>query len=131
MASLPAMSSQALEGLLAEVQFNADGLLPAIAQEEGTGRVLMLAWMNRESLEATLASGHATYYSRSRKQLWRKGETSGHVQEVSQIRLDCDGDVLLLQVRQQGGIACHTGRHSCFYRRLAADGWQETDPVLE
>lgn len=131
MARLPDMSSQALEGILAEVQFNADGLVPAIAQEAGTGRVLMLAWMNRESLEATVKSGHATYYSRSRARLWRKGETSGHVQEVSQLSLDCDGDVLLLQVRQRGGIACHTGRHSCFYRRLAADGWQETEPVLD
>lgn len=116
---------------LDEVQFTEDGLVPAIAQEEGTGRVLMLAWMNREALLATLRSKQATYYSRSRKALWRKGETSGNTQQVSSIQLDCDGDAILLQVSQEGGIACHTGRHSCFYRELGDDGWQETEPVVK
>lgn len=116
---------------LAEVQFTADGLVPAIVQEQGTGRLLMFAWMNREALLATIETGQATYYSRSRKQLWHKGQASGHTQEVSSIQLDCDGDVILLQVKQQGGIACHTGRHSCFYRELSAKGWQVTEPQLK
>jgi phosphoribosyl-AMP cyclohydrolase len=113
-----------------EVRWNADGLVPAIAQDFVTGRVLMVAWMNRESLERTAASGEAHYYSRSRRRLWRKGEESGHVQRVKEIRLDCDEDVILLAVEQVGGIACHTGRERCFFRRLENGVWVETDAVL-
>jgi phosphoribosyl-AMP cyclohydrolase len=97
-----------------------DGLLPAIAQDSQTGEVLMLAWMNAESFAETLATGRACYYSRSRKRLWRKGEESGHVQDVEAVLVDCDGDTILLKVRQQGGAACHTGYRSCFYRRITA-----------
>ena len=100
------------------VAWNADGLVPAIAQDAGSGEVLMMAWMNRESLALTVATGQATYWSRSRQALWRKGETSGHTQRVIEIRLDCDADVLLLRVEQAGGIACHTGRRRCFFNRL-------------
>lgn len=120
---------------LDEVRFDEHGLLPAIAQDADTGKVLMVAWMNAESLAETVATGRAVYWSRSRGRLWRKGEESGHVQHVAEIRLDCDGDVVLLNVRQEGGIACHTGRNSCFYRRL--DGapeepsWTVADPVLK
>lgn len=110
--------------------WDAQGLVPAVAQEVGSGRVLMLAWMNREALAETAASGRAVYWSRSRKRLWRKGEESGHVQRVAEIRLDCDADVVLLQVEQLGGIACHTGRHSCFYSRLEGGRWVSVDPVL-
>jgi phosphoribosyl-AMP cyclohydrolase len=112
------------------VQWNADGLVPAIAQEAATGRVLTLAWMNREALAATAAEGRAVYWSRSRGQLWRKGETSGYVQRVREIRLDCDGDAVLLLVEQHGGIACHTGRARCFFRRLEQGRWVEVEPVL-
>jgi phosphoribosyl-AMP cyclohydrolase len=116
------------------IAWNADGLAPAVAQDAATGEVLMLAWMNRESLAATLATGEAVYWSRSRKGLWRKGETSGHLQRIVEIRLDCDADAILLRVEQVGGIACHTGRRRCFYRQLEAGGaaprWRETDPVL-
>lgn len=112
--------------------WNADGLVPAIAQDADSGRVLMLAWMNRESLTATQVQGEAVYWSRSRNKLWRKGETSGHVQELVEMRLDCDGDALLLRVRQRGGIACHTGRVSCFYKGLDESGsWQEQDKVVK
>jgi phosphoribosyl-AMP cyclohydrolase len=108
--------------------------VPVIAQERGTGDVLMLAWMNREALAATHASGRAVYWSRSRGRLWHKGEESGHVQQVHEIRMDCDKDVVLLQVTQLGhdpGVACHTGRHSCFYRQLGPDGqWHSVEPVL-
>jgi phosphoribosyl-AMP cyclohydrolase len=107
--------------LLAAVRWNADGLVPAIAQDASSGTVLMLAWMNREALEATVDDGRATYWSRSRGRLWRKGETSGHVQQVEAVRLDCDGDAVLLRVRQQGP-ACHTGRTDCFYVQLDRDG---------
>lgn len=116
---------------LDEVCWNEDGLVAAIAQEASTGRTLMLAWMNREALAETAATGRAVYWSRSRARLWRKGEESGHVQKVLELRLDCDGDVLLLQVEQVGGIACHTGRHSCFFRRLSGERWEPVDPVLE
>lgn len=109
------------------IAFNADGLVPAIAQDADTGEVLMMAWMNAESLRATRDSGEAVYWSRSRGRLWRKGESSGHVQRVREIRLDCDGDALVIRVEQLGGIACHTGRRSCFYRRLEGDGWAVTD----
>ncbi|MCG5536221.1 phosphoribosyl-AMP cyclohydrolase [Ectothiorhodospira mobilis] len=115
---------------LDEIRFNDQGLVPAIAQERGSGRVLMMAWMNRDALRRTLELGEAVYWSRSRGRLWHKGESSGHVQVVHDLRLDCDGDVLLLEVEQKGGIACHTGRHSCFYRRLQEGAWVAADPVL-
>jgi phosphoribosyl-AMP cyclohydrolase len=113
------------------VKWDADGLVPAVAQDATSGRILMLAWMNREALELTAAHGRAVYWSRSRGRLWRKGEESGHVQAVREIRLDCDGDAVLLSVEQAGGIACHTGRERCFYRRLEAGAWVETEPVLK
>lgn len=124
-----------LPSWLAEVAFDDQGLIPAIAQDASTGQVLMVAWMNRASLHETAATGRAVYWSRSRRRLWRKGEESGHVQQVHELRLDCDGDVILLKVEQLGGIACHTGRASCFYRRLegTADqaAWNTVDPVLK
>jgi phosphoribosyl-AMP cyclohydrolase len=113
------------------VKWTADGLVPAIAQEEGTGRVLMVAWMNRDALRETALTHRGVYWSRSRSKLWRKGEESGNVQAIREIRLDCDNDVILLQIEQIGGIACHTGRASCFYQRLDADGWHSIDPVLK
>jgi len=113
-----------------DVRWNADGLVPAIAQDAGSGRVLTLAWMNREALERTASTGEAHYWSRSRAKLWRKGEQSGHVQRVREIRLDCDDDAILLLVEQHGGIACHTGRERCFYKRLDGDAWREVEPVL-
>jgi phosphoribosyl-AMP cyclohydrolase len=113
------------------VRWNAEGLVPAVAQDATSGRVLTLAWMNREALAATQASGVAHYWSRSRKALWRKGESSGHTQTVREIRLDCDDDAILLVVEQAGGIACHTGRERCFYKRLDGLDWRETDPVLK
>lgn len=116
---------------LDEVGWDAAGLVPAIAQEAGSHRVLMVAWMNREALAETAATGRAVYWSRSRGRLWRKGEESGHFQRVREIRLDCDGDVILLEVEQQGGIACHTGRHSCFFSRLQDGRWVAVDPVLQ
>ena len=115
---------------LNEVRFNQDGLVAAIAQESVTGQVLMLAWMNREALTKTLEEGYAVYWSRSRERLWRKGESSGHRQRVLAIRLDCDGDALLLTVEQVGGIACHTGRHHCFYRQLEDSSWVPVEPVI-
>ena len=115
---------------LDEVRWNADGLVPVIAQEQATGQVLMLAWMNREALAQTAQTGHAVYWSRSRQKLWHKGEQSGHRQKIREIRLDCDGDTVLLLVEQQGGIACHTGRHHCFYRRLRDHAWETVEPVL-
>ena len=115
---------------LEEIQWNADGLVPAIAQDAASGDVLMLAWMSRESLALTLEQGEAHYWSRSRGRLWKKGEQSGHVQRVAEIRLDCDADTLLLKVDQRGGIACHTGRRSCFYRVLRDGNWVSVDPVL-
>ena len=116
---------------LDSVKWNSDGLVPAIAQDAASGRVLMLAWMNREALRATLDSGNAVYWSRSRGRLWRKGEESGHVQKVREIRLDCDEDAVLLRVEQLGGIACHTGREHCFYRRYQDGAWVEVDPVIK
>ncbi len=119
---------------LDEVKWDALGLVPAIAQEAGSGDVLMFAWMNREALRKTFELGRAVYFSRSRNKLWFKGEESGHVQTVHEVRLDCDADVVLLKVTQQGhapGIACHTGRHSCFFRRLADGRWEAVDPVLK
>jgi phosphoribosyl-AMP cyclohydrolase len=116
---------------LDDVRWNEDGLIPAIAQDAESGDVLMLAWMSRESLARTLDEGEAVYWSRSRGRLWKKGEQSGHVQRVSEIRLDCDADTLLLRVEQQGGIACHTGRRHCFFRTLRDHQWESVEPVLE
>ena len=116
---------------LNKINWSEDGLVPAIAQDAASGRVLMVAWMNREALEQTCQKNEAVYWSRSRKKLWHKGEESGHSQQVEEIRLDCDGDVILLQVKQQDGIACHTGRASCFYRRLEQGRWVEVDAVLK
>jgi len=113
------------------VAWDARGLVPAIAQEAGTGKVLMLAWMNREALAETVRSGRAVYWSRSRGKLWRKGAESGHVQYVGEVRLDCDGDVVVLEVQQVGGIACHTGRSRCFFRRLDNGAWVITEPVVK
>ena len=114
-----------------EIKWDKDGLVPAIAQETGTGTILMLAWMNPEALRLTEQTGHAVYFSRSRQKLWHKGEESGHQQVVKSIRLDCDADVVLLEVEQKGGIACHTGRHNCFYRKLQDGQWEEILPVLK
>jgi len=116
---------------LDEVNWDAAGLVAAVAQDAGSGRVLTVAWMNREALAATAAEGRAVYWSRSRQRLWRKGEESGHVQRVVELRLDCDGDAVVLLVEQVGGIACHTGRVSCFYRRLTDERWETVDPVLK
>ena len=116
---------------LNKVNWSDEGLVPVIAQEAASGQVLMFAWMNRESLKQTVASGEAVYWSRSRKKLWHKGEESGHVQKIKDIRLDCDEDVLLVTVEQIGGIACHTGRHSCFFQKLEAGAWVNTEPVLK
>ena len=114
-----------------EIKWNEQGLVPAIAQEHDSGRVLMMAWMNPEALAATIESGMAVYWSRSRQSLWRKGEQSGNEQQVKQVSLDCDGDTVLLLVEQNGGVACHTGRHSCFYRVYNDGGWESVDPVLK
>jgi phosphoribosyl-AMP cyclohydrolase len=119
---------------LDDVKWDRDGLVPAIAQERGSNDVLMVAWMNREALQQTAERGEAVYWSRSRQRLWHKGEESGHVQQVHEIRLDCDNDVVLLQVTQRGhepGIACHTGRHSCFFQRYENGQWQAVEPVLK
>lgn len=116
---------------LDEVLWDDRGLVPAIAQDAGTGRVLMFAHMNREALQRTVETGEAHYWSRSRNRLWHKGEESGHTQRVRSIGLDCDGDVVLLTVEQAGGIACHTGRASCFFRRFEAGRWVEVEPVLK
>ena len=117
---------------LNEVKWDEQGLVPAIAQDAKTGEVLMFAWMNREALEKTAAIGQVVYWSRSRRKLWHKGEESGHFQKVVEIRTDCDKDVILLKIEQVGGIACHTGRHSCFFNRLDSEQcWQEVEPVLK
>lgn len=116
---------------LDELAFDADGLIPAVAQEAGTGKLLMMAWMNREALAETVRLGTAVYWSRSRKRLWRKGEESGHIQLVKEVRLDCDADVVVLEVEQVGGIACHTGHERCFFRKLENGAWVETEPVLK
>jgi phosphoribosyl-AMP cyclohydrolase len=115
---------------LDKVHWDERGLVPAITQEASTNKVLTLAWMNREALAQTVASGQAVYWSRSRQKLWHKGEESGHVQKVLEVRLDCDEDVVLLRVEQVGGIACHTGRHNCFFQKLDNGQWVVTDPVL-
>ena len=116
---------------LDSVNWNADGMVPAIAQDAVSGRILMMAWMNREALRLTSEKMEAVYWSRSRRKLWHKGESSGHVQRVREIRLDCDADVIVLQVEQCGGIACHTGRESCFYQVLQGGAWVTVDPVLK
>ena len=116
---------------LDKLRYDDKGLVPAIAQDATTKRVLTLAWMNREALAKTFETGEAQYWSRSRGKLWHKGEESGHVQRVKAVRIDCDEDVVLLEVEQQGGIACHTGRESCFFRRLDNGDWVSTDPVLK
>ncbi|MDP8568835.1 phosphoribosyl-AMP cyclohydrolase [Methylophilus aquaticus] len=116
---------------LDQVAWTADGLVPVIAQEKDTGKILMFAWMNREALQLTRDTGHAVYFSRSRNKLWHKGEESGHSQIVHDIRLDCDNDVVLVTVEQQGGIACHTGRHNCFFQQLQADDWVIVEPVIK
>lgn len=119
-------------GWLDGVRWDNNGLVPVIVQEEGSGDVLMLAWMDREALELTARGGEAVYWSRSRRRLWRKGEESGHVQKVHAIRLDCDGDAILLKVEQIGGIACHTGRHSCFFQKyMNGDRWEVVEQVLK
>jgi phosphoribosyl-AMP cyclohydrolase len=116
---------------LETIRWNSDGLAPAIAQDHKTGKVLMVAWMNKQALQLTAEQGHAVYWSRSRKKLWHKGEESGHQQKIHAIHIDCDEDVILLSVEQKGNIACHTGRHSCFYRRLEGDQWVTVEPVLK
>lgn len=121
------MSEQWIE----QVKWNSDGLVPAIAQDVVTGRVLMVAWMDREALALTVQENRAIYWSRSRQKLWRKGEESGHIQRLHDIRLDCDDDVILLSVEQLGGIACHTGREHCFYKALKEGEWVSVEPVLK
>jgi phosphoribosyl-AMP cyclohydrolase len=116
---------------LNKVKWDEHGLVPVIAQEAGSNDVLMFAWMNRDALYKTVELGEAVYWSRSRKKLWHKGEESGHVQRVLEIRLDCDEDVVLLKIEQEGDIACHTGRHSCFFNKFANGDWQNTEPVLK
>lgn len=116
---------------LDEVQWTQEGLVPAIAQDHATGKILMMAWMNREALTLSVNTGFATYWSRSRQKLWHKGESSGHQQKIHEIRLDCDADVIVLQINQAGGIACHTGRESCFYRTLVNHHWLTVDPVIK
>ncbi len=119
------------DSYLDQIQWTSDGLVPAIAQDHQTGQVLMVAWMNRESLALSIAEQRAVYWSRSRQKLWRKGEQSGNAQHLKDIRLDCDADALLLCVEQVGGIACHTGRQHCFYRRLQDGQWQTVEPVIK
>ena len=116
---------------LDEIRWTQDGLIPVIAQQHDSGKVVMFAWMNRESLALTVQEGYAVYWSRSRNRLWRKGEESGHRQKVIALLMDCDEDVLLLKIEQEGGIACHTGRESCFYRSLIDGQWQAVEPVLK
>ena len=115
----------------AQLKWNEQGLVPAIAQDWKTGEVLMLAWMNRQALELTALEGRAIYWSRSRESLWRKGEQSGHVQQLKELRIDCDADTVLMKVEQLGDIACHTGRRSCFYQKLESDEWEVTEPVIK
>jgi phosphoribosyl-AMP cyclohydrolase len=126
------VSAQRATRWLKEVSWDDQGLVPVIAQDATSGLVLMFAWMNREALAQTAETGEAVYWSRSRRKLWHKGEESGHIQRVREIRLDCDNDVILLKVEQVGGIACHTGRRSCFFQRYLADGqWEAVEPVLK
>ena len=129
--SVPGFGFIARMSFLDEVPWNGDGLIAVVTQDSSTGRVLTVAWMNREALEETVETKRAVYWSRSRKKLWRKGEESGNVQKVVEIRLDCDSDAVLLKVEQAGGIACHTGRESCFFRKLENGKWVTMDPVLK
>lgn len=124
-------SNTSLPAWLAELRFDPQGLIPAIAQDASSNQILMVAWMNIDAVLATVATGHAVYWSRSRQKLWHKGEESGHQQVIEEVRLDCDSDVLVLRVQQVGGIACHTGRSSCFFRVLVNGEWQTTEPVLK
>ena len=116
---------------LEDLKWDKNGLIPAIAQDEKTGKILMFAWMNKESLQQTQLTGKAVYWSRSRQKIWAKGEESGHSQLIKSIRTDCDKDVILLSIEQIGGIACHTGRESCFYHQLESEQWQTTEPVIK
>jgi phosphoribosyl-AMP cyclohydrolase len=119
------------EAWLDEIKWTDDGLVPAIAQDAATGRVLMFAWMNRDSLKLTVEKGEAVYYSRSRQKLWHKGEESGHTQKIKSLRLDCDNDVILLDIEQVGGISCHTGRESCFFKEFKDNAWHAVDAVIK
>ena len=123
--------SAAVSDMISELKWDENGLIPVVTQDAASNRVLTVAWMDRDALARTLESGEAVYWSRSRRRLWHKGEESGHVQKVVEIRVDCDADVVLLRVKQVGGIACHTGRESCFFRRLEDGRWVTTDPVLK
>ncbi len=125
------MSESADNHWLDQITWNDQGLVPAIAQDQSSHEILMVAWMNREALSLTAIEGRAVYWSRSRSKLWRKGEESGHIQDVSEIRLDCDNDVIILKVEQRGGIACHTGRRSCFFKILKDSTWQAVEPVIK
>ena len=125
------MNTEESPAWINELKWDDDGLVPAIAQELNSGKVLCMAWMNREALLLTVKEQRAVYWSRSRKKLWRKGEESGHIQLVHEIRVDCDQDVVLLTVQQEGEIACHTGRHSCFFLKLENGSWQAVDPILK
>ena len=119
-----------MNSFLDQVSWNSDGLVPVVAQETETGRILMLAWLNREALATAVREGRAVYWSRSRQALWRKGEESGNVQELVDVYLDCDNDTVCFEVKQHGGVACHTGRESCFFKRLEADAWKVVEPVI-
>ena len=125
------MTNKAETNWLDQVKWTDDGLVAVIAQDAESGHILMMAWMNRETLAMTAEKNEAVYWSRSRQKIWHKGETSGHTQKVKSIRLDCDADVIVLQVEQLGGIACHTGRESCFYSELKNNEWQVVEPVLK
>jgi phosphoribosyl-AMP cyclohydrolase len=127
---MTAAAASASARWLKKIKWDEHGLVPVIAQEAASGDILMFAWMNRDALAKTVELGEAVYWSRSRKKLWHKGEESGHVQKVLEIRLDCDDDVVLLKIEQAGGIACHTGRHSCFFQKFDGEEWQTLDPVL-
>lgn len=124
-------SASVAPSFLEQIRWNADGLVPAIAQDYQNDEILMVAWMNREALALTVEEQRAIYWSRSRQKLWRKGEESGHVQQIKEIRLDCDEDVIILKVEQLGGIACHTGRRSCFYRKLHNGQWQTVEKIIK
>ena len=126
-----ATTGAATNGWLKKVKWDENGLVPVIAQEAASGDILMFAWMNRDALARTVELGEAVYWSRSRKKLWHKGEESGHTQKVLEIRLDCDEDVVLLKIEQAGGIACHTGRHSCFFQKFEGGDWHAVEPVLQ
>jgi phosphoribosyl-AMP cyclohydrolase len=129
--TVPGRPGDRHDAWLNKINWSDDGLLPAIAQDAKTGEILMVAWMNREALKRTVETGEAVYWSRSRKKLWHKGEESGHTQKVLELRLDCDEDVLLMKIEQIGGIACHTGRRSCFFQKLENGQWVSVEPVLK